>query len=99
MGWFCQDQQPFGTLAAFERINLTIFLKDLDSDESRSSVLSVTKEQRRHTLSQLERKRQTDVKKNLKSGMTISDAVQSKAIEDDEQEMLKYLQLKSKFRE
>jgi len=98
LGWFCQDQQPFGTLAAFERINLNIFLKDLDSDESRSSV-SVTKEQRHHTLSQLERKRQTDVKKNLKSGMTISDAIQSRAIEDDEQEMLKSLQLQSNFRE
>ena len=98
LGWFCQDQQPFGTLAAFERINLNIFLKDLDSDESRSLV-SVTKEQRHHTLSQLERKRQTGVKKNLKSGMTISDAIQSRAIEDDEQEMLKSLQLQSNFRE
>ena len=53
------------------------------------------KEQRLCALSQLERKRYTDVKNNLKSGVTTNDAVQSKEIEDSEKEMLDYLQLKS----
>ena len=99
LGWFCQLDQRVGTLAAFEKINLNIFLKDLDFDESRASAVSVLpkgqRQQRVQTLSQLERKRQLDVKKNMKNGMTVGDAVQSKTIQDDEQEMLDYLQVKS----
>ena len=76
-----------GTLAAFEKTTLSAFLKDLGSDRSRLLVLAM-KEQRLRTISHLERKRHAGVKNNLKSSMTNSNSVQSKSIEDSEQEMI-----------
>jgi hypothetical protein len=89
LGWFCQEEG--GTLAAFEKINLSIFLKDLDADESRFSI--TTSSPKRITLSELESKRQNDLMKERKSGKSLAEAISSKAVQDDEEEMLEYLEI------
>lgn len=87
LSWFCQEG---GTLAAFEKVNLNIFLKDLDADErsyfSQKFPSSIT-------LSQLESKRQSDLMKEVKSGKTIADASSSQTVEEDEEQMLQLLRI------
>jgi hypothetical protein len=83
LGWFCKEG---GTLAAFEKVNLNIFLRDLDADES-----SINPHPRM-TLSQLERKRRNDLMREVKSGKTIGDASSSKIVEEDEEQMLQLLE-------
>jgi hypothetical protein len=84
LGWFCKDG---GTMAAFEKVNLNIFLKNLDADDSS------TNPHPRMTLSQLESKRRSDLMKEVKSGKTIGDASSSKTVEEDEEQMLQLLEV------
>jgi hypothetical protein len=67
-------------------VNLNIFLKDLDADESSINPHPSM------TLSQLESKRRSDLMKEVKSGKAIGDASLSKTVKEDEQQMLQLLE-------
>ena len=88
LGWFCKEG---GTLAAFEKVSLSIFLRDLDSDES-STTLSSPGSRGASTLTQLEAKRQGDLLRELKLGKSIREASSTQIVDEDEKEMLQMLE-------
>lgn len=79
LAWFCELGQ--GTLGVFEKVNLDIFLKDLDFDDQYQKV----------PLQELERKRQLDLSAQLKNGKNLAEAASSGPVKEDEQAMLQRL--------
>lgn len=82
LAWFCGVGQ--GTLESFEKVNLAIFLRSLDSDDQ-----SVPKEST--TLTQLEARRQKDLQEVLKAGKPLSEAASSDSVRADEIAMVRKL--------
>ena len=79
LSWFCDLGQ--GTLGVFEKVNLDIFLRDLDFDDQNKQV----------PLKELERRRQLDLQTELQRGKNLADAASSGPVQEDEQQMLKRL--------
>lgn len=79
LSWFCDLGQ--GTLGVFEKVNLDIFLRDIDFDDQNKQV----------PLKELERKRQTDLQTELQRGKNLADAASSGPVQEDEREMLQRL--------
>jgi hypothetical protein len=79
LSWFCDLGQ--GTLGVFEKVNMDIFLRDLDFDDQNKQI----------TLKELERKRQLDLQIELQRGKTLADAASSGPVQEDEQQMLQRL--------
>mmetsp|Transcript_28010 Transcript_28010/g.80963 ORF Transcript_28010/g.80963 Transcript_28010/m.80963 type:complete len:369 (-) Transcript_28010:1148-2254(-) len=105
LAWFC-DMSGKGTLAAFEKVNLSIFLRDLDNDgdggkdssdidASRWAVFrtkpSDKKSSARETLSQIEYRRENDIMRRLQSGVSVSEAASSEDVMADEEKLLSKL--------
>lgn len=82
LSWFCDLGQ--GTLGVFEKVNLDIFLRDLDFDDQNKQVLP---------LKELERRRQSDLQLELQRGKNLADAASSGPVQEDEQQMLQRLLL------
>ena len=100
LAWFC-DLSGKGTLAAFEKVNLNIFLQNLDNDEdlpvrdidaSRWAVFrtkpSYKKSSARETLAQIEHRREDDILRRLQSGVSVSEAASSPDVMADEERLL-----------
>ncbi len=79
LSWFCDLGQ--GTLGVFEKVNLDIFLRDLDYDD----------QDKRVTLKELERRRQFDLQLEIQRGKDIGEAASSGPVQEDEQMMLQRL--------
>ena len=84
--WFC-DLSGKGTLAAFEKINLDLFLRDLDAEDARSttqlskpSSCSNAMSHFEPSLRALEKKREEDLRDAIDSGKSLSDAATSPAV-------------------
>jgi len=100
LAWFC-DLSGKGTLAAFEQVNLNIFLKDLDNDEDRGKgnsnidasrwAVFRTKPSARETLAQIEHRREDDILRRLQSGVSVSEAASSPDVMADEERLLSKL--------
>lgn len=96
LAWFC-DLSGKGTLAAFEKVNLSIFLSDLDSDEGKSDVdasrwtVFRTKSNSRETLAQIEHRRESDISRRLQSGVSVVEAANSPDVLADEEKLLSKL--------
>lgn len=82
LSWFCELDK--GTLNIFEKINLAVFLRDLDFD-------ATGREKEPESLTELERRRQLDLKQQLKSSKRLPDSVSSDAVRGDEQKVLQRL--------
>lgn len=87
LSWFCDLGR--GTLDAFERVNLEIFLRDLDQDYS--SKASSSEELETTSLVTLEQRRQLDLQKELQGGKNLADAASSDSVREDEQKILEKL--------
>lgn len=79
LAWFCDLGQ--GTLGVFEKVNMDIFLRDLDYDDQNKGV----------SLKELERRRQLDLQLELQRGKNLADAASSRPVQEDEQLMLQRL--------
>ena len=79
--WFCQATGY--TLGTFEKVNLDIFLRDLDADDPNP--------RERDSLTTLERQRHNDLMNQLKNGKTIAEASSSQLVQDDEMRLLERL--------
>ena len=104
LAWFC-DLSGKGTLAAFEKVNLNIFLRDLDNDEDRGEgnsnidasrwavfrTKSNDKSSARETLAQIEHKREDDILRRLQRGVSVSEAASSPDVIADEERLLSKL--------
>ena len=104
LAWFC-DLSGKGTLAAFEKINLNIFLADLDNDEDRGEgkgnidasrwavfrTKPSEKSSARETLAQIEHRREDDILRRLQSGISVSEAASSPDVMADEERLLSKL--------
>ena len=96
LAWFC-DLSGKGTLSAFEKVNLSIFLSDLDSDEGNSDVdasrwtVFRTKSNSRETLAQIEHRRESDILRRLQSGVSVAEAANSPDVLADEEKLLSKL--------
>lgn len=82
LAWFC-DLSGGGTLGAFEKVNLTIFLNSLDADERRRGGTNIV------SLSQLEAQRQKDLLEGEKRGLSLPELVQGKVKEDGDQLLMR----------
>ena len=106
LAWFC-DLSGKGTLSAFEKVNLSIFLSDLDSDEKSSNVdasrwavfrtRSNGGSNSRETLSQIEHQRESDILRRLQNGVSVSDAASSPDVMADEEKLLSKLSAGSTY--
>lgn len=100
LAWFC-DLSGKGTLSAFEKVNLSIFLSDLDSDEGKSDVdasrWSVFRtgskdgSNARETLAQIEHRRESDILRRLQTGVSVAEAASSPDVMADEEKLLSKL--------
>lgn len=88
LDWFCKPEDNSGTLAAFEKVSLSIFLKDLDADEMDSMKPNGHDSARTPPLSQMEGKRHADLMDGIRRGKKISDAASSGTVQKDEERML-----------
>ena len=79
LAWFCDLGQ--GTLGVFEKVNLDIFLRDLDYDD----------QNKRISLKELERQRQIDLQQELRRGKNLAEAASSNPVQEDEKMMLQRL--------
>jgi hypothetical protein len=88
------------TLQVFEKVNLDIFLRDLDSDEeyynrrrttTTTSSTAVTTARSSVSLVELERQRQWKMTQELQSGKTVAEAVSSPSVQQVELQMLQRL--------
>jgi hypothetical protein len=96
LSWFCDVGESQGTLDVFEKVNLKIFLRDLDADYGSGTITREQKKQRQGrvvdvSLSDLEHRRQLDLKRELKNGKTVADAASSQIVRDDEDRILRKL--------
>lgn len=105
LAWFC-DLSGKGTLSAFEKVNLNIFLKDLDNDDdgirgnrgvdsSRWTVFRTGSKEnsnaKEETLAQIEHKRENDILRGIRSGVSVSEAASSPDVMADEERLLSKL--------
>jgi hypothetical protein len=89
------------TLQVFEKVNLDIFLRDLDSDDdyynrrtataATTSNTAVATARSSVSLVELERQRQWKMTQELKSGKTVAEAVSSPSVKQVELQMLQRL--------
>lgn len=87
LAWFCELGQ--GTLGVFEKVNLDIFLKDLDFDYQQQQQYSNKKQLPQ--LQELERRRQLDLARELKQGKNLAEAASSAPVQGDEMAMMQRL--------
>ena len=100
LAWFC-DLSGKGTLSAFEKVNLSIFLSDLDADEGKSDVdasrwavfrtRSKDGSNSRETLAQIEHRRESDIMRRLQTGVSVAEAASSPDVMADEEKLLSKL--------
>ena len=79
LSWFCDLDR--GTLGVFEKVNLDIFLRDLDSDDYN----------KQNTLKEIERRRQMDLQIEIQRGKSLAEAASSGPVQEDEKMMLQRL--------
>jgi hypothetical protein len=91
LAWMCDLGVKGGTLDAFEKVNLNIFLRDLDADENSGRDQQQRDGQQEVRLVELEQRRQLDLKKELKNGKVVADAASSEAVQEDENRILRKL--------
>ena len=104
LAWFC-DLSGKGTLSAFEKVNLSIFLSDLDADEGKSDVdasrwavfrtRSKDGSNSRETLAQIEHRRESDIMRRLQTGASVAEAASSPDVMADEEKLLSKLTARS----
>ncbi len=91
LAWMCDLGVKGGTLDAFEKVNLNIFLRDLDADENSGRDQQQRDGQQEVRLVELEQRRQLDLEKELKNGKVVADAASSEAVQEDEHRILRKL--------
>ena len=107
LAWFC-DLSGKGTLAAFEKVNLSIFLSDLDSDEGNSADVDASRwavfrtrsndrSNARETLAEIEHRRESDILRRLQTGVSVAEAASSPDVMADEEKLLNKLTARSSY--
>jgi len=100
LSWFC-DLSGGGTLGAFEKVNLSIFLKDLDFDFFEKSGKSTAAggverplqiPRKSLTLQGMEQRREMDLQKELHEGKSVADAASASSVKEDEERIIRMLQ-------